>query len=171
MDQKKRLLWIRILCILAILIAAYLAREHYAKEPSKFCVFGKSWNCDIVNKSLYSNVDAIFYMLGLNVNIPIPNAIVGGLLFVFIFLTTFSIKKNKPLFGIAAQKLIKLDRTLLFFGILYGLFLFYIQAFVLYTYCLFCILLDLVILSSFILFLGLDTKKTSSKRKRGGKRR
>ncbi|MGV8142396.1 MAG: vitamin K epoxide reductase family protein [Candidatus Pacearchaeota archaeon] len=166
MEQRKISLVLNILLVIGMLVALFLVYEHFSATASKYCTFGESFNCGIVNKSPYANLDGLSYLLTIDFNLPLPlidisginwffdiltsNAFLGFLTLLLIFLlrTTF---KNKKLLWIRQQQNLKWTRGLLLFGLIYGIYLIYIQHFILKTYCLFCIILDIVLLSSTII--------------------
>ena len=166
MDYKKGLTWIKVLSVLAIIVSAYLAYQHYEVEDSDFCVFGASFDCNIVNKSPYANVDGLLYFLVFDmemdipyVQIPIPNAILSIVFFLFLFFAARSLQHKKPLFGMQARSLIKLMKTLLYLSLAYAIYLVYIEAFILLSYCVFCITLDVIIVLALFITIKLSHHK------------
>src|SRR3989344_6216688 len=87
--NKKRGLKIIIACsILAIIIFSYLLYLHYKPSESKFCNFGEGFNCDIVNKSIYSEIAGI------------PVSLLGVLTFIgILILSILSLKDYKRKFS------------------------------------------------------------------------
>ncbi|MDP3916835.1 MAG: vitamin K epoxide reductase family protein [Nanoarchaeota archaeon] len=163
MDQKKGLLWIRIIAILAILLSSLLVYEHYKTTPSEFCTFGESFDCDLVNKSAYSTIDGIFYFLSMDLGlhqiplfyIPIPLSLMGILVFLFVLLSAHSINNKKNLFGIKPKNQIKVLKWLMVLSILLALYLIYIEKFILLMWCIYCLGLDILIVISAILIMRL----------------
>ncbi len=114
--------------LLAIPITIYLIYMHFVPAASDFCVIGEKWNCDIVNKSIYSTLFGI------------PVAIMG-----FVAYSAFLI------FSIRGLKVDQAKWTawFLFFvtgGLAFALYLTAIEAFVLKTFCLFCVAQQVIIL-------------------------
>jgi len=163
MHSKKRHLWIRIIAVLAILISLVLVYEHYKKSPSEFCNIGKSFDCDIVNKSLYSTVDGLFYFLNYDLGlswvpllyIPIPVSIIGILTFLIVIGMSYKIENKKSFFNLKQKTQIKVLKWLMVFSIIFALYLVYIEKFVLLFYCIYCLTLDLLIFIEAILIKGL----------------
>jgi uncharacterized membrane protein len=167
-------LTLNILLILGMLVSLFLVYEHFSPSVSKFCTFGNSFDCGIVNKSPYANLDGISYLLTIDFNLPIPlidisginlffdaitsNAFLGFLTLLFLFLLRTKFK-NKKLLWIKPDKNKKWVTGLLIFGIIYGFYLFLIQHFILKTYCIFCIALDIIILISLIISIKLKNEK------------
>jgi len=171
MQEKKRLQWIRVLSILAIVVSLYLVYQHYEKEDSEFCVFGEGFDCNIVNKSPYANVDGFLYFLVFDklwdipyIEIPIPNALISVLVFVFIFLTASSLMKKQPFFGMGRKGLISALKIIMYVSLIYAAYLLYIEAYILLNYCIFCLTLDVLIIIILWLVLGLQAKGQASKK-------
>jgi len=55
-NQGRILRVVIILAILGIVVSSMSLYHHYDKSESSFCDFGGSFNCDIVNRSIYSTV-------------------------------------------------------------------------------------------------------------------
>ena len=143
--MNKRLLWTRIIAILAIIISVILVNAHYKEETSEFCVFGDNFDCDIVNKSPYSTIDGITHFLNTDLGIPFPDLYIPipvSIISILVFATIFALSfKPKP----------RILKTLMILSILFALYLIYIEAFILLAYCIYCIILDLLIVIETIL--------------------
>ena len=143
--MNKRLLWIRIIAILVMIISGLLVNAHYKEESSEFCIFGDNFDCDIVNKSPYSKVDGIFHFINTDLGIPFPDLYIPipvSIISILVFSTIFALSfKPKP----------KILKTLMILSILYATYLIYIEAFILLTYCIYCIILDILIIAETIL--------------------
>ena len=169
MDRKR--FWLNVALIIGMLISAFLVYEHFSLTVSKFCTFGDSFDCGIVNKSPYANLDGISYLLTIDFNLPLPlidisginwffdfitaNAFLGFITLLFILLLNLKHKKNKFMF-VSKRDNLKWIRGILIFGLVYGFYLFLIQHFILRTYCILCIALDLIIIISLILSLKIN---------------
>ena len=167
----KRRFWLNVFLIIGMLISAFLVYEHFSLTVSKFCTFGDSFDCGIVNKSPYANLDGISYLLTIDFNLPLPlidisginwffdfitaNAFLGFITLLFILLLNLKHKKNKFMF-VSKRDNLKWIRGILIFGLVYGFYLFLIQHFILKTYCILCIALDLIIIISLILSLKIN---------------
>src|SRR5882724_9620439 len=55
-NQGRILRVVIILAILGVVVSSVSLYHHYEKSESSFCDFGGSFNCDIVNRSIYSTV-------------------------------------------------------------------------------------------------------------------
>ena len=115
----------RILSAIALLAVAGAAvssvslYHHYNTSPSSFCDFGATFNCDMVNRSIYS---AVF---------GIPVALIGilgyGVLLVLAALYRAKIEVSMMLLVVSLG------------GLGFALYLTYIEAFVLVVWCILCL--------------------------------
>lgn len=110
---------IAVLALAGILVSSFSLYHHFSKSKTSFCDIGQSFNCDLVNRSQYSMFHGI------------PVALLGilGYLFVLSLATVYREKAETP-FILAGV-------TLAGFG--FALYLTYIEAFVLYAWCLLCL--------------------------------
>jgi uncharacterized membrane protein len=120
-----------VLSFIGFIVAAYLTYLYYNKAETSFCVTGSS--CDIVRLSGYSSIDGI------------PVSLIGLIGYFGLFIITVS---NIP------------DRikwlTLYFIslpGLVFSIYLTYVEVFVLKAICSFCLLSAIVITAIFILIL------------------
>jgi len=159
---NKLLIAASVLSFIAMGVTAYLTYMHFEPEASEFCNLNASWNCDIVNKSEWSVINLGFA--------EIPVSILGFLTYLTFFVFSILIIKKvkwRKIWGKLNEKLIlNLLKYLSILGVVFSLYLTYIEAFVLQTFCLFCVTQQVIILAIMILFfviLGLiksDMKKT-----------
>ena len=162
---------VSIFLIIGMILSLFLVYEHFSASASKFCSFGSTLDCGILNKSPYANLDGIFYLLTIDLNINFPLINISDINWFFDFLTTNAFlsfltllfvyilnkNQNKKIFWIKEKDNKKWIVGILIFATIYGAgYLFAIQKFILITYCLVCILLDLVII--FSLFLMIKVK-------------
>ena len=153
MDKKKKLKILYITSLLAMVVSIFLIYQHYNPEESKFCNFGESFSCDIVNKGEYSTIDGeinlIMSMLFGGyyfIYLPIPNSIISFFIFLFITGGIIKLYKNKTYFGMKGEKIFKIIKILLVLSLIYALFLVYIEAAIIKSWCIFCLALDTLIL-------------------------
>ncbi len=170
MNKKTLLVILFVLSFLAIVDSSLITYEHYSKAPLSFCKFGKNFDCGIAAQSPYATVDNIFYFLAVDlglsvpiVTIGIPVAIMAIVVFLLIKIGALHIWHEKDIGRFNTNHMIWSIRGLLIFSLLYGISLIYVQAFILRTYCLYCLLLDALILASLIISFRI---KTSWKRTR-----
>ncbi|MAF50854.1 MAG: hypothetical protein CMH64_02070 [Nanoarchaeota archaeon] len=148
-----------IVSFLAILVSGYLLYLHYTPDIIEFCEIG-GFSCHTVNKSVYSNLDGVInHFLGTSFNLPISNALISLIVFIFIFLGNLFLYKGKRFLNLPRKEALKLIEILLFISLIYGILLIYIQAKILLTWCIFCLVLDALILLAFIIaiFIGGDS--------------
>jgi uncharacterized membrane protein len=110
---------ITLLALAGVVVSSVSLHHHYGTTETSYCDFGASFNCDIVNRSIYSTV------------LGVPDALIGilgyGLLFA---LATFYKKKAEtPLMLLIASTA----------GLGFALYLTYIEKFVLATWCILCL--------------------------------
>jgi uncharacterized membrane protein len=113
------LLLVAVLAIAGIVVSSLSLYHHYGTSKSSYCDFGASFNCDMVNRSVYSTV------------LGIPVALIGLLGYTALLLlsTLYRCKAETPvmlLFGSLA-------------GLGFALYLTYIEKFVLAVWCILCL--------------------------------
>jgi uncharacterized membrane protein len=93
--------------------------HHFATTRTSFCNFGESFNCDIVNRSIYSTV------------LGVPVALIGmlGYLLILALATVYRDKAETPV-------ILLITTTA---GLGFALYLTYIEKFVLFTWCILCL--------------------------------
>ena len=143
MDKKKGLKIIIVCSILAMIVFSYLLYLHYKPTESKFCNFGEGFNCDIVNKSIYSEIAGI------------PVSLLGALTFIVVLiLSILSLKDYKRKFSnnfiLNSGSMIRIIFWISVASFLFALYLVYIEAFVLYSFCIFCLIGDILIIITLI---------------------
>lgn len=112
----------------ALAVSAYLIVMHFKPDLSDVCHLGEKWNCDIVNKSTYAELFGI------------PVAILGFIAYAsFLGFSLRGLKKNQ-------NKLFPLFFLALSGALAFALYLTGIETFVLRTYCLFCVIQQVLIL-------------------------
>src|ERR1700682_5182029 len=116
----RSLFWaVAVLSVAGMIASGESLQRHYAKSATSFCEFGEKFNCDIVNRSEYSS------LLG------IPVAAIGvagyGLL---LLLSTFQRLDNQT-----PTRLLLAAGV----GLMFALYLTYVEAYVLMTWCILCL--------------------------------
>ncbi|MGH9530031.1 MAG: vitamin K epoxide reductase family protein [Terriglobales bacterium] len=115
----------RILATIAVLAIAGLAlslvslQHHYASSRSSYCDFGAHFNCDMVNRSIYSEISGV------------PVALIGVLGYggLLVLTTLYGKKQQVPLILFAASLA----------GAVFAFYLTYIEGFVLAVWCVLCL--------------------------------
>ncbi len=152
--------------VLGIALSLFLLHEHFAETPSTICNVGASFDCGVVNKGPYANIDGLSYLLTIEWGLPLPliqfpdnkvldlltaNAFFGLLTMVALLGMAWNYYKGKNFLFLSSERILPWMKKSLLGGVLYGGFLFFIQHSVLRTYCLFCLGLDFVLISLLIL--------------------
>jgi vitamin-K-epoxide reductase (warfarin-sensitive) len=110
---------IAILSFAGMVVSAVSLQRHYAKSATGFCDFSENFNCDIVNRSEYSEVQGI------------PVAAIGALGYAALFfLSTFSKSRSETPNRLLAASI---------GGLCFALYLTYIEAYELKTWCVLCV--------------------------------
>jgi len=113
------LLAIALLSVGGAVVSSISLYHHYDSSPSSFCDFGANFNCDMVNRSIYS---AVF---------GIPVALIGILGYgaLLILATLYRAKAEISLMLLIASLA----------GLGFALYLTYVEAFVLAVWCILCL--------------------------------
>jgi uncharacterized membrane protein len=126
---------IALLAVAGIAVSSVSLYHHYGTSKTTYCDFAESFNCDIVNRSTYST------FLG------IPDALIGilGYAALLALATVYRTKIETPIIVLIASVA----------GLGFALYLTYIEAFVLATWCILClsslsVIFLIAVLSSFL---------------------
>ncbi|HXZ40963.1 MAG TPA: vitamin K epoxide reductase family protein [Terriglobales bacterium] len=135
MRSARIFLLIASLAVAGITVSSVSLYHHYGTSKTNYCDFGENFNCDIVNRSTYST------FLG------IPDALIGilGYTALLALATIYRTKIETPLILLIASVA----------GLGFALYLTYIEAFVLATWCVLClsslaVIFLIAVLSSFL---------------------
>src|SRR2546430_12330861 len=115
-----RILWaIALLALAGAAVSSVSLYHHYDTSPSSFCDFGANFNCDIVNRSIYSVVFGI------------PVALIGifGYGVLLVLATLYRAKTEVSRMLLVASLA----------GLGFALYLTYVEAFVLAVWCILCL--------------------------------
>ena len=117
---------VAILSLAGVIVSAISLQRHYAKSATQFCDFSQKFSCDIVNRSEYSTIQGI----------PVAGIGVAGYAALFVLATFWKLRSETPnrLLGAALA------------GLAFALYLTYIEAYELMTWCILC-LISLVLIS------------------------
>lgn len=110
---------IAILSLAGVAISAVSLQRHYAKSSSDFCDFSQQFNCDIVNRSEYSELEGI----------PVAAIGVAGYVVLFLLSTLWKSRSETPTRLLIAASV----------GLLFALYLTYVEAHELKTWCILCL--------------------------------
>ena len=121
--MKSRPRWvfatIAVLAVIGIVVSSISLYHHYGSSKTNFCHLGESFNCDIVNRSIYSSVFGI------------PVALIGilGYATLLALATVYRSKAETPAMLMIASTV----------GLGFAIYLTYIERFVLGTWCILCL--------------------------------
>ncbi len=104
--------------VIGLLLSAVSLYNHYKKSSSEYCDFGEAFNCDIVNRSIYSEVGKV----------PVAGIGVLG------YLALMVLARKARSCGVA---LLLLAAAVV--GLAFALYLTYIEAYVLVVWCILCL--------------------------------
>jgi uncharacterized membrane protein len=126
---------VAVLALAGVAVSSVSLYHHYGTSQTTYCDFGASFNCDIVNRSVYSTVFGI------------PDALIGilGYGVLFVLATFYRTKAEAPYILLIASTA----------GLGFALYLTYIEKFVLATWCILCLssltlIVLITMLSSFL---------------------
>jgi uncharacterized membrane protein len=125
-----------VLSLAGVVVSAVSLQRHYAKSATTLCDFSQKFSCDIVNRSEYSTIEGI----------PVAGIGVAGYAALFMLATFWKFRAETPnrLLGAAIG------------GLAFALYLTYIEAYELMTWCILCLISLLLI--SLICFLAIVVK-------------
>ena len=136
MSSGRLLIAIAVLAVIGAAVSSVSLYHHYQTTETNYCDFGQNFNCDIVNRSIYSTIAGI------------PVALIGicGYLALLGLATVWRSKPETPKILLAAS----------IAGLGFALYLTYIEGFVLGTWCVLCLtsltMITLIALLSSVLF-------------------
>jgi len=110
---------IALLSLAGISLSAVSLQRHYAKSATNFCDFSQKFSCDIVNRSEYSEIAGI----------PVAGIGVAGYAALFVLSTFWKSRPQTPLRLLIAALA----------GLAFALYLTYVEAYVLTTWCILCV--------------------------------
>jgi uncharacterized membrane protein len=116
---------IAVLALAGVIVSAVSLQRHYAKSATEFCDFSQKFSCDIVNRSEHSTIQGI----------PVAGIGVAGYAALFVLAAFRRLSKETPtqLLGAAIA------------GLAFALYLTYIEAYELMTWCILCLISLLLI--------------------------
>jgi vitamin-K-epoxide reductase (warfarin-sensitive) len=111
---------IAVLSLAGVAVSAVSLQRHYAKSATAYCDFSQKFSCDVVNRSQYSTVEGI----------PVAGIGVAGYTALFFLATFWKSRPETPnrLLGAALA------------GLAFALYLTYIEAYELMTWCILCLI-------------------------------
>lgn len=110
---------IAVLSLAGMVLSAISLQRHYAKSATEFCDFNQKFSCDIVNRSEYSTI----------LGIPVAAVGVAGYGALFVLATFRKSRLETPAHLLGAAGL----------GLAFALYLTYVEAYELATWCILCL--------------------------------
>lgn len=110
---------IAVLSAAGVIVSAISLQRHYARSATEFCEIAQTFSCDIVNRSEYSTVEGI----------PVAGIGVVGYAALFVLSTFWRSRPETP------------NRLLVaaLAGFAFALYLTYVEAYQLRTWCILCL--------------------------------
>lgn len=131
-----------ILALAGAIVSGISLQRHYAKSATDFCDFNQKFSCDIVNRSEYSTV----------ADIPVAAIGVVGYFALFLLSTVWNSRPDTPNRLLAAA----------FAGLSFALYLTYIEAYKLMTWCILCLGSQTLILLICVLAVAIKLRSARS---------
>lgn len=121
-SARNRILFalIAVLSLAGIVDSAISLERHYAKSATTYCDFSQKFSCDVVNRSEYSEIAGI----------PVAGIGVAGYAVLFVLSTFWRSRAETP-FRLLSASLA---------GLAFALYLTYIEAYQLMTWCILCLI-------------------------------
>lgn len=139
--MKSRLLISAILSFFGLFVTAYLTYQHFSAPNTSFCNVSAIINCDVVNKSTYSELFGI------------PVAILGFFTYALLFLGSFGLLRGWNWHHLSTKLSAHLVLSALKFiaaiGLAFSFYLTIVEFFVLQAVCIFCLTQQFLILGIF----------------------
>lgn len=161
MQLARRLHLLRIVALLGSILSLLLLYNYYTGQDS-LCSLGDYFVCTFSETS-YATLDGLYQFLsvGLGNTLPtdslgIPNSLIFLLGFLALLLFTYKFKADY-VFGF---------KVTFYILAAYTVFLTYVETYRLYTLCLFCFVLTLLVFLSLWLLIGLHVSISAVRRKR-----
>jgi uncharacterized membrane protein len=153
---------VAVLSLLAMGVTAYLIYLHFEPTASSICEINEHFNCDIVNKSQWSYIEIGSFEL--------PVAIPGFLYYLAAFILSVGLIRDweyhKIHHWLTPKRVLRILSLMTIVGVLFSLHLTYIEAFVLYTFCLFCVVQQIIILIILALLIAAELKHLKASRQK-----
>ena len=111
--------WVALCSIVGALVSGLALQHHYQRDSSSFCNINATFDCDVVNRSSYSKIAGV------------PVALVGMLLYLLLLgLAIFQKEKTET-----PALILLLSAS----GLAFSLYLTYVEAELLRTWCILCL--------------------------------
>ena len=135
------MLTVALLAVFGVAVSSISLYHHFGTSKTSFCDLSQSFNCDVVNRSSYSTVAGL------------PVAVIGivGYLLILTLATLYKQKAETPFMLLIASLA----------GLSFALYLTYVEARILYAWCILClsslaVIFAIAALSAVVLKLSLE---------------
>ena len=118
-SRRSALTAILILSVIGVAISTLSLVNHYSTGTSSYCSFGDNFNCDIVNRSIYSRV------------LGVPVALIGMIGYVLLAVFSWLSRRGNDQRGLILGGALA--------GLGFSLYLTYLEKYVLATWCVLCL--------------------------------
>ena len=115
--MSRLLLAISLLAVVGSVLSAVSVKNHYSGVKTEYCDLGDNFNCDLVNRSVYSRVG------------PVPVAAIGLVGYAALFALSRTRRRAAMVLMLAAALI----------GLAFSLYLTYLEAYVLGVWCILCL--------------------------------
>lgn len=144
MSHLQRYSWaLLVLALLGVAISAVSLKNHYSTEETSYCSFDETFNCDLVNRSIYSSIH------------DVPVALIGLLGYGMIAVLSRLAPRSRRIAALLV--------AFALVGLGLALYLTYIEARVLGVWCILCLSSQAIILAitvlSFVVFFAAGRKQ------------
>lgn len=127
MSRLQRSSWaILMLAMVGVVLSAVSLYNHYGTSDTGYCSFDETFNCDLVNRSIYSSIFGV------------PVALIGLLGYALIVVLSRVAVRNRTAAGVLLASSLA--------GLGFALYLTYIEARVLAVWCILCVASQVIIL-------------------------
>jgi vitamin-K-epoxide reductase (warfarin-sensitive) len=133
---------VAVLALAGTVISAISLQRHYAKSATEFCDFSQKFSCDIVNRSEYSSLAGI----------PVAGIGFAGYLALMFLSTLWRSRIETPVRLLAASGA----------GLAFALYLTYVEAYKLETWCILCLTSLLLIFLITVLAIVIKVKNANA---------
>jgi len=131
MLRRRLMVVVAVIALAGVAVSSFSLYHHFSRSKTSFCDIGESFNCDLVNRSVYSTV------------LGVPVALIGilGYLLILGLATVYREKAETPAILVIVSA----------GGLGFALFLTYIEAYVLRAWCILCLTSLALIFASVVL--------------------
>ncbi len=129
--HRRLMVVVAVIALAGVAVSSFSLYHHLSRSKTSFCDIGESFNCELVNRSVYSTV------------LGVPVALIGilGYLLILGLATVYREKAETPAILVIVSA----------GGLGFALYLTYIEAYVLRAWCILCLTSLTLIFSSAVL--------------------